>query len=1331
MDRNSFYAANAHASCTENQIASYLYVRSVKSGYEFPSPNGLFKAVQFSSERSGFGPFIESLTISPRDGRLFALNFIGFDELGNSDRIMKKGNVGFMSRDSLKSDRIMSSAYPEKYFSGIQLDVTTDDLIIPDSVEHKLLVADSITGTVKDTFCRLSPSKMVQTVHDIALSSDGKVAFISGINFDDGNGEIWACYKGQDPVLVSKSTSAFFYAIELSFDEKFLFVSQSTSGKNFEIVQIGLDIIPSAKSIKVTSFDILINFNSADNSGMSGAYSMRADNNGNLWVSRNGEGRIDQLSIASKSIIRSVPVSMLYPTGISFGGYDGTLLYVVGRCGAHPWGSGAGCIDVFRTQFPGRTMSALTSPIPSRSPSSKPTLSPSQELIKPSKEGLYYPVLFPDEQSFFDRGISALAVSSLDGRVFYVPSQNGPINFLSREGSGPGTFSGHSDVDISLLQVDTLSGDILAFDKKLQKLAIYDSVTRNGKETFCEFSSIDGEIFVSDFAISRSGNIAFFSGNGVWFCFKGYSPQKLSAIPFQTSGIDITIDEESLYITKAAQCEVHRLKMRIHSTAASVEVLSSNLLRSKKCNPYSNGKGYGKVKLDFRENLWIVREDSNAIDRISSRDGSFIQSVQFSMISPLNFAFGGYDGTIMYVGGFCLGSERSRLGCIAVFRTNYPGSAYVKSQNRTVSIAPTKSSNSNSPSEFATKEPSSAQPTRNPTTRIPSNAPTILDIETGKPTKSPFSQPSAAPSNGFTETLRPTPRKTETPSIYPTESSSFTILPTQSPSAVIDPTMSPVVVLPPTSLLPSKAPSHATTPSSTATFTSMPSRNPSVAPHFSSPDPSQFPTSTAPSSNPPSPTSNVPSKYQTALPTIFSGILSKSPTNSPVASPNKSKSSTPAFSSPSSIIQSESPTKYQTAFPTVSPVIPSNSPTKSPITPPTKSIVPTFSSPSSNEQSGSPSKSRSSPMPTVSQVITPTFSSKPTTEPPTRSISRAPTSITTPPSGDVLYVSSPYGPTSSGFGTYIEGIAYSFRNGRLYGNNHRAGRKGVNDFTRLGTVGYISADGTDSVMFKNFQRANTHISSLQFDPISGNVLLTDVGNHRVLVFDTATGQEVDLFCDMSSETSKETPYDLTLSDDGEIAFFSGLELSSGTGELWACFKKKAPINLSSFVTNSVSGIQLSLDENALYLSQFYPNSPSMQSQIVELGIEISRSEQSIKVMGQKILIDFDEIDGSGNAGVDGMRLDTNSNLWAVRNGIGRIDCISTKSNKITRSVSTSIKYPTAIAFGGNDGKTVFIAGRCNSSPFGTGDGCIESFRSEYPGKNFRAYQYQNQQQQLN
>ena len=59
---------------------------------------------------------------------------------------------------------------------------------------------------------------------------------------------------------------------------------------------------------------------------------MRADSQGNLYVSRNGAGKVVAFSPAG-NIIQTIPTSFTFNANLEFGGVDGKTLYTVGRCG--------------------------------------------------------------------------------------------------------------------------------------------------------------------------------------------------------------------------------------------------------------------------------------------------------------------------------------------------------------------------------------------------------------------------------------------------------------------------------------------------------------------------------------------------------------------------------------------------------------------------------------------------------------------------------------------------------------------------------------------------------------------------------------------------------------------------------------------------------------------------------------------------------------------------------------------------------------------------------------------------------------------------------------
>merc|ERR1712232_446121 len=76
---------------------------------------------------------------------------------------------------------------------------------------------------------------------------------------------------------------------------------------------------------------------------------MRTDVDGNLYVTRNGNQKVMVISPAGELLSELPLESIVYATNLAFGGPDGKVLYVVGRCGSSGWGSGNGCVEAVAT----------------------------------------------------------------------------------------------------------------------------------------------------------------------------------------------------------------------------------------------------------------------------------------------------------------------------------------------------------------------------------------------------------------------------------------------------------------------------------------------------------------------------------------------------------------------------------------------------------------------------------------------------------------------------------------------------------------------------------------------------------------------------------------------------------------------------------------------------------------------------------------------------------------------------------------------------------------------------------------------------------------------
>ena len=82
-------------------------------------------------------------------------------------------------------------------------------------------------------------------------------------------------------------------------------------------------------------------------------------------------------------------------------------------------------------------------------------------------------------------------------------------------------------------------------------------------------------------------------------------------------------------------------------------------------------------------------------------------------------------------------------------------------------------------------------------------------------------------------------------------------------------------------------------------------------------------------------------------------------------------------------------------------------------------------------------------------------------------------------------------------------------------------------------------------------------------------------------------------------------------------------------------------------------------------------------------------------------------------GMDGMRCDADGNLYIARYGAGVVAIVS-PAGQLLREVPLRGRKPTNVAFGGADGKTVYVTLQER--------GAIETFRAERAGREWRLWQ---------
>merc|ERR1712127_71115 len=89
---------------------------------------------------------------------------------------------------------------------------------------------------------------------------------------------------------------------------------------------------------------------------------------------------------------------------------------------------------------------------------------------------------------------------------------------------------------------------------------------------------------------------------------------------------------------------------------------------------------------------------------------------------------------------------------------------------------------------------------------------------------------------------------------------------------------------------------------------------------------------------------------------------------------------------------------------------------------------------------------------------------------------------------------------------------------------------------------------------------------------------------------------------------------------------------------------------------------------------------------------------------------------SADVDTDGMRTDSLGNLYVTRNGAAQVLVFKEDATLLKTHALTELDNPTNLDFGGDNGKTLFVVGRCKGNGWSEGNGCVELVDAEAPGR---------------
>ena len=238
------------------------------------------------------------------------------------------------------------------------------------------------------------------------------------------------------------------------------------------------------------------------------------------------------------------------------------------------------------------------------------------------------------------------------------------------------------------------------------------------------------------------------------------------------------------------------------------------------------------------------------------------------------------------------------------------------------------------------------------------------------------------------------------------------------------------------------------------------------------------------------------------------------------------------------------------------------------------------------------------------------------------------------------------------------------------------------NFAEEGAIGII--DKKDNAqLFVKLPQGSTG-NGIRFDR-QGFMYVADYSGHNVLKIDPKTKAiSVHAHSDKMNQ-----PNDIAIAKSGVI-YASDPKWADNTGNLWR-IATDGTVSLLEAGMGTNNGVEISTDEKHLYVNE------SVQRKVWKYDLDKNTGD----VKNKRLLIEFPD------HGLDGMRCDVDGNLYIARYAAGEVTVVSQHGTVIERIKSKGQK-PTNVAFGGADGKTVYVTMQDR--------GAIETFRSERAGR---------------
>lgn len=265
------------------------------------------------------------------------------------------------------------------------------------------------------------------------------------------------------------------------------------------------------------------------------------------------------------------------------------------------------------------------------------------------------------------------------------------------------------------------------------------------------------------------------------------------------------------------------------------------------------------------------------------------------------------------------------------------------------------------------------------------------------------------------------------------------------------------------------------------------------------------------------------------------------------------------------------------------------------------------------------------------------------------------------------------------FTSGIEGPAVDAQ-GRLYAVN----------FAEEGTIGVVDAQGQARLWLRLPEGSIGN--GIRFGR-AGEMYVADYTGHNILKIQPDT-QAVSVH---AHEAQMNQPNDIAIARDGRL-YASDPKWADNTGNLWM-ITPTGEVQLLENGMGTTNGIEVGANEKTLYVNE------SVQRRVWQYD----RDPASGRLSNKRLLIEF------ADHGLDGMRSDTQGNLYIARYGAGVVAVVSPEG-RLVSSIRLKGEKPTNVAFGGADGRKVYVTLQDR--------GAIETFAAPYPGREWALWRDQ-------